>query len=158
SVWTTYHYFRSTGNGFVLTDTNVPFPTEITNSEILSPGLRVFRYGDINGDGIADAISCAPSLTLLKPPVWNYQLWKPANDKTSAGFDSAAHKIDALDGVPCWVAFQHLYIVDIDGDGKAEILAPNAPFKTLWLETQDQFDFGPSGPWSVQYAAHRYSP
>src|SRR6185436_14577801 len=114
SSWKSYHYLRSTGSSFELVDTNVPLPLSLADqgagaaTGVGTPdasGVRnadQYRYADIDGDGVADAIACAEPKWKGDPTPdnpsgevpeyefsrWTYQLWKPANGATPAGFEA----------------------------------------------------------------------
>jgi RHS repeat-associated protein len=101
------------GNSFDLVDTGILLPP---------PQSSGWRLGDINGDGVADYLQCTPDGTGY---AWSVQLWSP----DGPGFEAASIPIPELVSTPCSaIKSKELRIVDLDGDGKAEIVTPNAGF------------------------------
>jgi RHS repeat-associated protein len=80
-------------------------------------------YADMNGDGVLDVITCedqAP-LALGEHPTgsWRLQLWNPAQN----GFAGLGESIPIDDQRGCYLK-NYIQIVDVDHDGKADLLIP----------------------------------
>ena len=71
---------------------------------------------DVNGDGRADIVATKPDGTL-----WYYQ-----NNGTAQPFSGPVQI-----GLGGWQAFNRLYLADVNGDGRADIVA-TMPDGTLW--------------------------
>jgi RHS repeat-associated protein len=144
--WPTYRWLHATkGHAFTLEETSVPHPPRVVyhygTPDPVGPFKvehhRFMRLGDVNGDGVADLIQCVnPAWEVgldegpdpsLGGPRWTVNLWSPALPGGGAGFDPSPIAIPYVDGVlDCAYGAKQIYIVDIDGDGASEILAPLA--------------------------------
>lgn len=93
------------GGGFEVLNTGIPLQSQ-------------YRLGDLDGDGVADLLLCAQGS-------WRAHFWSPVGP----GFDSTPTPIPPLEGTDCGAISDHkLRIVDLDGDGKPEIVAPAPAF------------------------------
>ena len=111
---------------FKLLDTGIPRPFPLGVSP--PPPALTSRGGsmhlaDVNGDHVPDLIQCEDhGATVDGDPgkaVWTLHLWKPAQGAAPFGFDAAGETMDALAAVRC----DHpLYTVDLDNDGKVELV------------------------------------
>jgi RHS repeat-associated protein len=137
-----YRWLRSVPDGppgqkFELHDTGVAHPNGVYydpsyDLPAMVTAHRFARLGDVNGDGIADLIQCFnptwsegghhPS---LGSPRWTVNPWVPSLPGSGApGFDPTPVPIPALDALDCAAGFNEVYVIDVDGDGVSEILAP----------------------------------
>ncbi|MDI3282659.1 RHS repeat-associated core domain-containing protein [Polyangium sp. 15x6] len=114
---TTWKVLRAQADGtFDLHNTGVsrPFP----GSQPIPTGLRgpeaSAHLADMNGDGMADLVTCTKAPVLY---AWTYRPWAP----TPGGFAAATEVISTLEIQPC---NSDLYTVDVDGDGKSELVVP----------------------------------
>ena len=111
---------------FKLLDTGIPRPFPLNT--LPQPPALTSRGGsmhlaDVNGDHVPDLIQCQDhGATAGGDPskaVWTLHLWKPAQGATAAGFDPAGEAIDALATMRCDL---QLYTVDLDSDGKVDLV------------------------------------
>jgi RHS repeat-associated protein len=116
-------------NGEMLVLHAVPDAKPKDRFEVRHTGLTVgyaFRPGDVTGDGVADLLGC--STTGAGANAWVVQLWSP-DAPNGPGFDPTPVPIPTLAATPCTaINSKELRIVDIDGDGKPEILIPPADY------------------------------
>ncbi len=110
---------RTDANGlFSMVDTGIsrPFP----GGQAIPTGLKGPEASahllDMDGDGMTDLISCTSNGNGTGFS-WTYRSW------TETGFSSIAEAIAVLDIQPC---DSEAYTVDIDGDGKTELLVRDA--------------------------------
>src|SRR5262249_31390748 len=90
-----------------------------------SPRASV-HLADVDGDGVPDLIECVDHDAKAAPnlPSWTAHLWKPQSGATPAGFDPTGETIAPLD---TWACDTELYTLDINADGKVDLLAYGAP-------------------------------
>jgi RHS repeat-associated protein len=132
--WPTFMWLHSRADHtFELLDTHIPRPSwkwpgahdgdDEGVSSIIHSG---FRVSDIDGDGVGDLVQCVNTAVEHDGPWaigaahWTVRLWSPIGP----GFATTPVTIAPIEGLPCWTLTQRVQFVDVDGDGKAEILAP----------------------------------
>jgi RHS repeat-associated protein len=131
-----FRWLRSTGTGFVDADdeAGVPHVTAPSGFHETTPTSNTTTYfADLNGDGLADVVSCGFGRRSNVPggPVafWVYQLQlpdarafgevKPLSYGLLPGGTSAG-PLSSLDRVPCRPT--DVVTLDLDGDGTSELL------------------------------------
>jgi RHS repeat-associated protein len=172
--WATYKVLRAQeGGGFELIDTGISRRPQIP----IEPWQRnrdeahgFSRLGDVDGDGVADLIVCDnPELEVpgVDPTTtygharWGVHLWSPdAGGPGVPGFEKKAIAIDSLKGVPCDTGIARMYVADVDGDGKAEIVTLNlddpTQFYAYAYEGDEKWSARPTGvgmPAAIEYWA-----
>jgi RHS repeat-associated protein len=110
-------------------DTSIPKPFPLAGPPTppsLSTAHASIHLADVDGDGVPDLVVCNDHSESNTPgtnpgePQWTVQLWKPASGGTPAGFEPTGADIgDQIDGYPC---DGELYTVDVNGDGKVDLL------------------------------------
>jgi RHS repeat-associated protein len=101
------------GGGFEMIDTGIVAASK-------------FRLGDLDGDGVADLLFCDSGSS--QGNAWSVHFWSPATP-AGPGFDPSPVTIPPLAAVPCTaIADKELRIVDLDGDGKGEIVMPPSDY------------------------------
>jgi RHS repeat-associated protein len=101
------------GGGFEMIDTGIAAASK-------------FRLGDLDGDGVADLLICDSSSP--EGNAWSVHFWSPATP-AGPGFDPSPVTIPPLSAVPCTaIDDKELRIVDLDGDGKGEIVMPPSAY------------------------------
>lgn len=83
---------------------------------------------DVNGDGVSDLIQCAFNGTDFN---WYLKLWTPA------GFDPQSTLISRLSWYPCNA---EMHTIDVDADGKVDLLVQGVIIHGDGAEFQDTFD------------------
>ncbi len=111
----TLWYYRNTGSAAT------PFPTGVQIGLSGWQGFTVVDTGDVNRDGLADVIARKA----------DGSLWLYLNNGTSLPYGSAQEI-----GVSGWNAFSSLVVADVDGDGRADLVAAR-PDGSLWLYRND---------------------
>ncbi|MEO7329303.1 MAG: FG-GAP-like repeat-containing protein, partial [Minicystis sp.] len=114
---------------FAIHDTGIPRPFPLGASPTL-PNLTTaggsMHLADLDGDGIADLIQCEDhskdNVEDPSAPAWIVHRWKPEQDTTPAGFALEGEALDNLAGFRCDT---ELYTVDVDADGKVDLLVGN---------------------------------
>ncbi|HLM73344.1 MAG TPA: VCBS repeat-containing protein, partial [Polyangiaceae bacterium] len=91
-----------------------PFPAAASPPLGLATSDASGHLADVSGDGMTDLIQCAWNGI---EHLWRVHLWSP----DPMGFDPDGETIDQLSGYPCNTAF---YPVDVDADGKLDLLVP----------------------------------
>ncbi|MFS8066708.1 MAG: SpvB/TcaC N-terminal domain-containing protein, partial [Byssovorax sp.] len=110
------------GDGFTNSATGISVPEPIGAQVIGSTAL----YADVDGDGVLDVIQCNE----VSPPApgepsrgdWHVRRWSPGGNGTPAGF-GVPENIAWLNQRNCQLR-QYIHLIDVDGDGKTEILFP----------------------------------
>ena len=136
--WPTYKWLHSRADHtFELLDTQIPRVSWKIRGK--------FRVADLDGDGVGDLVECQnPSLVdgLSK---WTVRFWSAAGP----GFSATPTPIAPLDGLACWSLAQLVQFVDVDGDGKAEVLAPDiAPVQDPDVSTFVSHSYDGLGGWN----------
>jgi RHS repeat-associated protein len=111
-----FRVLRAKPNGsFDQLDTGIPY---------VSPDLRL---GDVDGDGVGDLLLCDNS-SHPGTNAWTVNLWVP-DTGNGPGFDPTPIPIALLAGTDCSAIHdKDLRIVDLDGDGKPEIVVPPSAY------------------------------
>lgn len=139
--WPTYRVLLSQpDNKFILHDTGIPRPPAVEyqdwerDNKIASHEFT--RLGDVNGDGVADLIHCVNNAIEddngndPDPHArWFVHLWSPDGEGPGIpGFGNTygvtALPVGPLERLPCWLGLRWMHVVDVDGDGTSELVAP----------------------------------
>ncbi len=108
--------FKGAGTGIFV-------PKPIPSNHLVTASTAM--YADVDGDGVADLIQCnelpvAPGA--LPHGDWLVRRWSPTGNAGSAGF-GAPENIAWLNQRGCYLK-RYIHLVDLDGDGKTEIVFP----------------------------------
>ncbi len=166
SSWPHYRWLKSRpDHTFELRDTaivqspGVEFNSSDPNA--LKPfSNRFARIGDVNGDGMGDLIQCVnPTWNnegynpTLGSPIWTVNLWVPDVPGVGGpGFDPTPIPIPGTSAVDCSYGIDFVHVIDIDGDGAAEILMLQDDMKYgalrfengAWVKIETSLDVQPS--------------
>ena len=85
-------------------------------------------YADMNGDGVLDAITCEDGLPIgtnqNTTGTWRLNLWNPVSKNFAADPQDPQASIIPIDSQRGCYLRSYIHVVDVDGDGKAELLIP----------------------------------
>jgi hypothetical protein len=141
------------GHTFKQHDTGIarPFPLGVSPlaPTLTSTGASV-HLADLDGDSVPDLIECQDHDEAMNgdpsAPAWTVHLWRPAQGGAPAGFDPAGETIDPLAGYPC---DGELYTVDINADGKVDLLQGTGGTQMLPAGTYNALTRLHDGTWEV---------
>ena len=109
--------------GFTSIATGIFIPTPIPANHRVTASTAL--YADVDGDGVADLIQCnelpvAPGEQSRGD--WQVRRWSPGDSGTPAGF-GAPENIALLNQRGCNLK-RYMHLIDLDGDGKTELVVP----------------------------------
>ena len=110
------------GAGFTNNATGLFVPQRLGPYSNLTASAAL--YADVDGDGVLDLIQCneVQGPGVLSKGDWQVRRWSPGGNGTPAGF-GVAESIAWLNQRGCYLR-RYMHLIDVDGDGKTEILFP----------------------------------
>jgi hypothetical protein len=130
------------GPTFAMHDTGIPrpFPLGVVPPLLLASPDASGHLADVSGDGIADLLQCAYAGAGY---VWYVHPWSPNTN----GFEPKGSLIDTLFSSHCAI---ELHVLDVDADGKAELLVPGVIETSngaIFTAKLDALSYSPEGSW-----------